>query len=252
MRLRTRMLCNSMILLALAGTAVACGEDVPPLGDGALDIRWEVSPRGCATVGVPNVEISLSGPEARTEIFDCEVGRATIEDLTPGNYLFVIEGIDETGQGTFHDTPQRLTVQPDVITALDPVRLTAKPATIGVEWRFDDGRVCGANGVSEIEVIIFDRLDYEIARDIFDCNLGGGGLRGITAGTYVVEAVGLSADQTYRGLATTKVDRGDEGSVEVILAPNESTRGSYFHILERLRGGTGCAAAQLLMSVSHD
>jgi hypothetical protein len=97
------------------------------------------------------------------------------------------------------------------------VRLTAKPASVEAAWRFDNGRVCGANGVSRVEVAVYDQAFYEIAREQFSCNQGSGVIEGIAAGDFIVEAVGEGDEAVFRGVAETTLKRGDHAKVEVEL-----------------------------------
>ncbi len=195
----------------------ACGDEVAPLGSGAAQLTWQISPRGCDDSGVTHVEVHLDGPSTRNEIFACDASEATIDSLEPGSYKAWIEGVNESGKVIFAAPEHRLTVRADRIETVPHSRLTAKPAEFAVEWRFENGRVCGANEVTDIEVVVFDKADYEIAREVFACDEGVGTLGGFTAGTYLLEAVTMGTGARYRGLATASVDRGDLADVEVVL-----------------------------------
>ena len=196
---------------------VACGDSAPPLEDGALQLSWQVSPRGCDESGVTHVEISVDGPDSRTEVFSCSALQASIEGLTVGKYHVLLNGLDDEGRNIFTSPETRKTVKSDYVTTVAHTRLTAKPAEIQVQWRFDNGRVCGANEVTEIEAVVFDKLDYEIARDTFKCDTGIGQLEGFTAGTYVIEAVTVGTGTRFQGIQTVSVDRGDVGEIEIVL-----------------------------------
>jgi len=204
--------------LAIAGLAASCG-NVAPIGPGDVGVSWQVSPRGCSDAGVQTVRVELDGVESYSEAYDCASGEAVVHDVEPGIYTVSFDGIDEGGDAIFAARSQHVVVNGDELTEADFARLTAKPGTIGVAWLFDNGRVCGANGVDAVEVAVFDKLDYEVARHRFSCDAGEGTLQSITAGTYVVEAVGLSdGHRSHRGLTNVSVERGASVDVDVVLS----------------------------------
>lgn len=208
--------------LVLALGLVACGEDVPPLENGSMALTWQVSPRGCDAAGVRDVSVTLDGPERLVDSFDCDSEGAEIRNLTPGTYRVSLDGFDVDGQVIFESEAESVVVHADGIARTPHLRLTAKPATLAIGWRFENGKVCGANGISTIDVRVFDKADYEIGGAQFDCNSGAGEIGGFTAGTYVVEAVAVSDDgPIYQGLANTAVDRGQVVDVEVVLGADD-------------------------------
>jgi len=203
----------------LVGLATAGCGDVAPIGAGALNVSWQVSPRGCEASDLASVEVELTGSTPRIAVFQCEDGAGTIENLDAGVYQVVVLGVDNSGRPTFGSAPQNVTVNTDVIVEADHVRLTAAPGEVEATWFFDNGRVCGTNHVSVIELAVFDKQDYEVVRERFNCDSGTGALPGLRAGTYVIEAVGLADGRpTYRGLESISVGRGETADLEIELA----------------------------------
>lgn len=196
-----------------------CGESVEPLEDGALALSWQVSPRGCESAGVVDVVATLDGPRGTVKTFSCSDGTAEVHDLVPGRYDVTLEGLDERGQTIFESARESTQVHADGMARTPHIRLTAKPATFAVGWRFQDGRVCGAHAVESIDIRVFDKSDFELGQATFDCNDGVGDIGGFTAGDYVVEAVAQSdSGEIFTGVATTFADRGQTVDVEVTLA----------------------------------
>ncbi|MBA2661859.1 MAG: hypothetical protein H0U74_06160 [Bradymonadaceae bacterium] len=204
---------------AMSMLAAGCGEDVEGLGSGSLSLSWEVSPRGCESAEVTQVEVELKNSNGLyTERYACTDGRAWVDAVSPGNYRLNVRGLDRHGRETFASSGQSVTVRAEMINTAETVRLTAKPASVQVGWVFDNGRVCGANGVDAVELAVYDSEDFEMMRRRFSCNAGEGSLVGLAAGSYLVEAVAEVRGVTaFRGFSEVHLKRGDLGLVEVIL-----------------------------------
>jgi hypothetical protein len=211
---RTQILCG---LLAL--NLLACGEDVGPLETGQLELSWQISPRGCGAAEVDTVQIHIKGPQSYREVVACAENTITLRDLIAGTYSVTIDGLDNSGIARFTAEPQRLVVRPDRQTRSDLIRLTAKPSEVKVEWRFADGRVCGAHGAEVVDVTVFDKLDYEITSQQFSCNDGMGLIPGLMAGTYLIEVVAAGHEDFFQGIGTIAVSRGDLADTIIELAP---------------------------------
>lgn len=206
----------SLAIFALS--LVACGDDVRPLGHGQLALTWQVSPRGCADAGVANVSVNLEGPADRNEIFECDKGEVTVRDVVAGTYTVSIEGLDSDGVPRFTSPPTRTTVHPDLTATNAHARLIAKPSEVRVSWRFQDGRVCGAHGVDELNVSAFDKFDYQVATVDGDCDLAKATLTDVLAGTYLIEVSGFGDDGLWAGQGTMSLQRGESAEIEVVLA----------------------------------
>lgn len=207
------------LAIAAAGTFASCGE-VEPLGEGSLALNWAVSPSGCEAAGVEVVEVRATGPEARIERFACSRGGVELMDLVAGSYRVELVGFESSGQATFSAEPRSVTVDSDASAAVGTFRLLAKPASVDVAWRFDNGRVCGANDVTHVVVAVFDDLDYEITRKRFPCDGGVGTIDALRAGGYLAEVVGFDdMSAIWHGTTAFKVNRGEELDVDIELEP---------------------------------
>ncbi len=202
--------------LALGGV-VACGDEVEPMDNGNLSLTWDVSPKGCKDSGVTEIEVSLENSYYDyRERFSCEKGEAQLGSIYPGNYRLNVSGFDKSAQVTFAAAQQSVTVHGAKIETIGRVRLTAKPASVEVAWLFDNGRVCGANDVEQIDVIVFDDKGYEVASSQFTCNDGSGVVKGLPAGKYLVEASAQVGGKTaFEGQSEVELDRGEAGQVDV-------------------------------------
>ncbi len=214
----SRTLLAAGMIVGLSPALGACGDAAQPLGAGSLSLNWQVSPEGCADAGVQDVEVRLQNAHRTySQSYTCTDGEAIVEGISPANYKLTVLGLDAGGHETFTSTPRTVTIGAEKLNQTDPVRLTAKPADVEVAWRFGNGKVCGANGVSTVEVALYDHADYEMARQQFSCDKGSGLVEGIIAGDYIVEAVAEGNDATYRGVSETTLKRGDHGIVDVAL-----------------------------------
>lgn len=215
---RNTLLRRTLIAAACAASLAACGEQVEPLGDGELAVSWEVSPHGCEAAGVEMVEVRLENAHrAYDDSFACQQGEAFLDQLSPANYDLTLVGIDNTGRETFISQRELVTINAEKVREAPHVRLTARPASVEVGWRFSNGRVCGANGVSDVEVTIYDQAFYEMAHTGFGCNAGAGTIEGLTAGDYIVEAVGRADEENFRGIEEVTLKRGEHVGVDVEL-----------------------------------
>lgn len=207
------------VLVGLLLVTAGCGEEVEPLEEGSLELGWEVSPHGCEEAGVDEIEARLEHAQ-RTyeERFSCADGEGRIDDIEPAKYDLHLVGFDSDDKKTFVSKTERVTVNAEQIREAPALRLTAKPVDLEVAWSFENSRVCGANGVDEVEVAVYDPAYYELARREFGCNAGSGTVHDLIAGEYIVEIVAEGEeDQVFQGFADTRVKRGERGNVEVVL-----------------------------------
>ncbi|RAL23800.1 hypothetical protein DL240_06500 [Lujinxingia litoralis] len=209
----------TLTTLATGWGMVGCGEQVEPFGEGALALNWEVSPMGCALSEVAYVEVELAN-ERRSyqEQYHCGAGEAALEGLAPGSYELKLRGYDPGGAATFESEGRQVTVRPERVESLDVVALKARPAELAVAWRFDNGRVCGANGVDKVEVTLYDLAFYEIASQRFGCNRGEGTIGELYAGDYIVRVSATGAeDARFQGDVRVSLKRGERAQTEAVL-----------------------------------
>ena len=115
--------------------AVGCVEDVEPLGQGALQLTWEINPRGCSGAGVETVKAYIDG-EIRGD-FECSAFSGLIRDVDAGAHSVTLEGFDAKGTPIFTDFLGSLVVKPEAITEAPLAQLSAKRAEVNIFWQFE-------------------------------------------------------------------------------------------------------------------
>ena len=204
----------------IATSFMACGEG-PSVSRGALTATWDVLPSGCDVAGVESVEIALSGASERTSIFDCEAGSATIDEIKTGTYDIALTGLDPDGKRTFIGHESDVLVHAD-INASVRITLVSAPGEVSTTWAFDNGRLCGTNGIETIQIRIFDTYDYLIQESDALCSAGRETLGDLKAGHYLVHAQAVSDSETvFEGSAKVEVTRGETSRVDVILKTDD-------------------------------
>lgn len=208
------------LVVGFSGVLIGCGDDAPT-GPGGLEVTWKTSPRGCEDSGVEQVNIQLTRDDVSTDnLFPCTDGAALIEEIDPAEYTLTALGLDDESRTIFVAESTKVTVVSDSVRSAKEQVLTAKPAEVKVEWRFDGGAMCNSVGVSEVSVSIFDDADFLIQNDTFSCGDGFTVFGDIkTTGDFTVIAEANGADEkVYRGDETVSLDRGEEAEVIVVMS----------------------------------
>lgn len=211
-----------LIAIGLTAPTLGCGQSVEPISDGSVEFAWEISPRGCEDAGVEEIQVDLAYKSGtRTETFNCRKGRATIRNLRPANYKMHLFGIDKAGDATFEAGPKKVTIHGDGMTDSGMIRLTARPAQLRLVWRFDNGLVCGANGVDDLTLSLYDEDDFKVMERTFACTEGKARIPEVPPGEYLAELRGKSEDLQFKGTTEVTARRGKATSVEVVLGFDE-------------------------------
>ncbi len=204
---------------------VGCAEPVEDISPGSLSVQWRVLPVGCADAGVESVQVELSN-EAHgviSQSFDCESSEGALGEVPAGRYYLNVTGEDQGGRKIFEASPvSDVVIRSGVAESIGSVmELSAAPGRVEAEWRFEDGKVCGAHDITNVRVALFDSFDSFVLESTFGCNEGGGILAEVPAGTYKVWARAEGPDAAYSGVATVGVKRGGYSLSELILAPTQ-------------------------------
>ncbi len=196
----------------------ACGE-VEPFGQSSVTVAWDVAPLGCDVAGVEAVSVNL-GNSVNTygTTFGCGARQGLLTGVVPGTYRLELIGLDEAGAAVFGTGQREVFVRPDERLEVPPMDLTALPATVQVRWYFENQSVCGANGVSEVELTVFDSASYEVARGSHECDAGRALIEGVQAGDLWVRVRALGDGGHFEGVDEVSVKRGGEAQLEVGLA----------------------------------
>lgn len=181
--------------------------------DGAVEVAWEVGASGCEAAGVATVEVSI-GDAIGT--FPCSDGGATLE-VPPGDHFVLLDGIDAQGQVRYGGEGE-ITVGPGEVVAVPTIVLSALPADLTVTWYFDNGRLCGQNGVELVDVRVFQD-DYVVGEAEAHCDDGEATVEALVAGRYDVSVLARDGQGVATHGATEVVDlgKGDHVVVEIEL-----------------------------------
>lgn len=200
----------------LTGCVITSRTTPPDVEPGSLVLTWSVGSGGCAEAGVTEIQIQMGNAR---ETLACEEGGATITG-DPGRYDVVATGFDADGVARYEGTT---TVSvPEGGEATAHVTLAALPASLEVTWYFENGRLCAANGVSEVHLVLFDEDDYVVAETTQPCDDGLATLDALSSGTYALHADALDDGGALRfdGDVDVVLDKGDAAVVEVeLVAP---------------------------------
>lgn len=214
MNLRSKSIILGLILLSGTG----CGHEIEPFGQGSLGLDWEVAPMGCEASGIEVVEVVLAN-DLRTyeRRFDCEAPPISMSAIKPGTYRLSINGLDSDNRATFGASISDLLIRPDERLEIGHVDLSALPSRAEVGWYFENQRVCGTNGVDDVELTVYDSAYYEVFRSSTRCDAGLLAVDGLHSGSYFFRVRAQGDAERYEGISEEVLKRGSETFVEVAL-----------------------------------
>ncbi len=204
-------------VLAASGCVVQSqgGEGGTGVGaPGGIDVSWAVGASGCVAAGVETVRISGDG--VMTEV-PCGDGAVSI-DADPGIVDLVFDGLDVDGRPRYQAQADDVRVNSGEVTTLPTVVLAALPANITVIWYFENGRLCGANGIDDLDVTLYD--DDNIVETLTTpCDDGIEEVPSVQSGTYTLAVFGRDDQGVIKFGAEQDLvlDKGDSSTVEVML-----------------------------------
>lgn len=180
---------------------------------GTLSLTWSVGAMGCEAAGVTEIEVALGSVRER---LPCADGGAVVSGPS-GRYAVVATGFYADGAPRYEGTA---TV--DVTAGAQTtghVTLAALPAALEVSWYFQNGRLCAANGVTDVHLVLFDDDDFVVAETSLPCEEGLTSLEGLVSGTFGVLAEGLdeAGALAFRGASEVVLGKGETAVVELEL-----------------------------------
>lgn len=224
-------ICSSALALVLSACIIAppgfgdndpWGDDDPttdsddrgPFGSSLVEFAWQVGAAGCIDAGVETIEVTMGSV---SDVFDCLEGRGSIEVRT-GTYDLLLEGLDSKGFARYEGGVADVVVGDGATVPLGTIRLQARTGDLEATWRFEDGRLCGPNGVVELDLALIQN-ERIIEQVITDCADGIELLPGVVAGEYELQALGNDLDGfvTHRAVETVIVDQGELATTELVL-----------------------------------
>lgn len=228
------------IVVAVTGVLLwlglaACGETIEPIGAGEMTVSWELKETDCRGAGVESVAVQLTpvddgvdgearGGQRHSETVECAAGEATVEGLEGANYDLELLGRDHVGDVVFAAGPRRVTVYPERQNVVGTMELLARPSQLQVEWRFQNGRVCGTNGVERLRIDVMNEAGESVAGSSVACSSGGAVLEEVPPGLFRVALEANSGDgATYRAATEAAFRSAKRTEVSLVLAPEASS-----------------------------
>lgn len=212
--------------MALATLVTGCVIDGPglgdpdttgqPPGDGIVEVSWIVGSSGCALAQVTDIQLTIGTYE---NTYPCDNGSTRVQ-LPAGDYSLVATGLDADGVARFEATEELVSIFEDETTILPTLRLSALPASLTLFWRFENGSLCGANGVDSIDVALFDNEQLvDPFPIVVDCDPGEADFDDIAAGSYVVSLLGQdeSGVAIFDARKEIELYRGETLAEELVL-----------------------------------
>jgi hypothetical protein len=217
MRFGIGALCVAVGIAANAGCVVHSDviEDPAP-ATGGIDVTWQVGAAGCEAAGVQTIRVET---EDTTHEVACTAGGTSV-DLSAGLHQLWLTGLDAGGRPRYEAQVPDVRVMAGEVTTVPTVILEALPSEITVTWYFDNGRLCGGNGVEDVDLTLFDD-DTIVEALTTPCDDGIEALPAVQAGSYTLAVHGRDADGkiTWGATRDLDLDKGDARTVEVMLEP---------------------------------
>jgi hypothetical protein len=182
-----------LIGLVLVGSSFLPGcSEVP--GTGNATIRWGIGLVGsCDEAGISTVTVALadgSGDVVAAQDASCASGRIDLNDVPVGIYRVVVVGFDAEGFAAYEGEAEDIRITEGLESGPWAVRMSPRPAAIGVTWYFTGGRLCTAYDVIDVAVHLY-RADAEVFAGSSECADGVVDIDELDAGVYDVLVEGF-------------------------------------------------------------
>jgi len=235
------------LFVAAAGTLGCGGGSKPP---GSLTVGWYIGAASCEEAGLESVDVELYYAQSE-DLFDvqakvaCGAGQTTFETVDPGLYDVRVLGYP-AGAGaeltpadaTFEGTAAEVEVlSGEEVRVPGDIRLSGRKGAIYVSWRFADGDMCAVNGVTTVEITVYDAGRNEDAWLQVACDMSdylatlpeeevADGVRGVyidelDAEPLSVEVIGYgrTGAATWAGRASFELAHGQVRDIPIRLEP---------------------------------
>jgi hypothetical protein len=219
-RSSTRGLLLSILLLALAFLGGCFGSADPP---GSLKVSWQIGlSGGCGTI--EKIDVELAGTTIKRTDLPCTPSSLIITDVIAGAYTVKVTGLVK-GTPTFEGSAAA-DVRPSTQTEVN-VELRIRPASMQLEWRFEDGRMCRALGVEQVRLVgSSSTTGAQLVDQTMACDLGIIELSSVTPDTYDIEGRGLAAGKvTHSGCISALAVAPGEAKAATLVLKEGATSG---------------------------
>lgn len=186
-----------------------------PVVEGKVEVTWRVGTSTCEEAGITEVGIEIG---SRTERFPC-TDLAGAMTVPAGVFGLDAVGYDAEGLPRYGASSEVVVEQGRVTPVA--VFLSSLPANISSTWYFDNGRLCGANGVETVDLSLYDLADNREVQLQAPCDDGAAYVGEVEAGDYILVLYGLdeSGTPSWRGEVAATVTRGESAVLDVELLP---------------------------------
>jgi hypothetical protein len=201
---------RSLALLPLL-CLTACGPAPDALQPGDVLLPWSVAPAGCEAADIDLVQLDLTGAQGRFEAeAPCTAAQLTLSEVPAGRYTLTMRGLSRGA--VVHDAPRALlVVHHDQPTLAPHTLLTARPATLALQWEV---AACPA-GPATLHLGLYGPSNAALSTQQVDCALGAARLTNLPAGTWTLGATLLPDGAQYALPVALK--RGQRASLRLDL-----------------------------------
>jgi hypothetical protein len=160
--------------LALSAGAISCGGGSTIAPTGPLTVSWMIGGSTCTQSGLATIEVTLSdtsGPVESASVA-CQVGSYLFRAVPEGRYRVDLAGWPDNGDyPTYDGVIPAVDVRANTQNVAPKVALAQKPGSIDLVWWFQNGRLCGYNGVDVVGVTVWDAFSNQVTVDEYPCDL---------------------------------------------------------------------------------
>jgi hypothetical protein len=155
------------IILLCAVCSHSCADDA---ADGAVYLTWKLGALTCDEASVEKTKVSLYDYADADPIIeddaDCMAMSMQLNSVAPGDYTFVLDGLNSDGCIT-HQGRRDIQVPEGRVLRLENVPLLRRQRDIRVQWNFENLLDCQGNGVHQVEIRVvvadlFDETHYSL------------------------------------------------------------------------------------------
>jgi hypothetical protein len=200
----TFILCGAVFLLFSGG----CGSGSAP-SPGMMEVSWVIGGSSCVDAAVSEIQVSLytGGLVYTTVGAPCQSGSVTIPNLPEGVYAVQVDGYrGATTFPTYTGVVDGIAVRAGAITVAPKVELAEKPGGLDVTWKFENGELCGANGVDQVALTVWDTHSNRIHEETLPCDYLPARMEAERnqPGRTLYESKGVVIDRLYAGQYTMR------------------------------------------------
>lgn len=183
---------------------------------GQLEVKWAIGGSTCGAAQISTVWVRIfdaSNNEYTNQTAPCQLTDGVlIRDLPAGTYKIVIQGYRANMDfPVFEGSVEGIDVRPGTVTIAPRIELAEKPGVLDVNWKFENGDLCGTNGVDTVFVTVWDVHSNRVLDESLPCDYlppadttSGPGLPSAVPDTSMPPTTGYAIDWLYAGQYTVR------------------------------------------------